>query len=271
MFSGECWKAETTYPNRESQVQAHPIMEPTHENITGFENQLGQEAAKYLCLTDPAESVRERAALNTASALHLQCLGRYCRFGPPAQLVQRSARRRQKTGLDVLYWFIASPRMDGHEIAAADMNGRAGRHHLQFDGNGPQVLNGARTARTAIADRRERFAAPFLVGLIQRIFQHAGAGGLPKALPLAQRPGSYVVRRHPGQSFLLHGSVAESAGHVDGRRYAGVGVVRQENTKKGFEPAARCIPAISATVNLLGCRLRVSESAAGSVASRCRV
>lgn len=29
------------------QVQAHPIMEPTHENITGYEAQLAEEAAKY--------------------------------------------------------------------------------------------------------------------------------------------------------------------------------------------------------------------------------
>lgn len=28
------------------QVQVHPFMEPTHENITGFENQLGEDAAE---------------------------------------------------------------------------------------------------------------------------------------------------------------------------------------------------------------------------------
>jgi hypothetical protein len=29
------------------QVHAHPLMEPTHENITGFENQLGEDAAEF--------------------------------------------------------------------------------------------------------------------------------------------------------------------------------------------------------------------------------
>ncbi|HEY5807790.1 MAG TPA: ribonuclease E inhibitor RraB [Povalibacter sp.] len=29
------------------QVQVHPFMEPTHENITGFENQLGEDAAEF--------------------------------------------------------------------------------------------------------------------------------------------------------------------------------------------------------------------------------
>jgi len=29
------------------QVQAHPVMEPTHENITGYEEQLAEDAAKY--------------------------------------------------------------------------------------------------------------------------------------------------------------------------------------------------------------------------------
>lgn len=29
------------------QVQAHPILIPTHENITGYENQLGQDSALY--------------------------------------------------------------------------------------------------------------------------------------------------------------------------------------------------------------------------------
>jgi Regulator of ribonuclease activity B len=29
------------------QVQVHPIMEPTHENITGLENQLGADADVY--------------------------------------------------------------------------------------------------------------------------------------------------------------------------------------------------------------------------------
>lgn len=29
------------------QVQAHPFMEPAHENITGYENQLGDDAAAF--------------------------------------------------------------------------------------------------------------------------------------------------------------------------------------------------------------------------------
>ena len=29
------------------QVHVHPIMEPTHENITGFEDQLGEDAAEF--------------------------------------------------------------------------------------------------------------------------------------------------------------------------------------------------------------------------------
>lgn len=29
------------------QVQAHPVMEPTHENITGYEAQLGNDAARF--------------------------------------------------------------------------------------------------------------------------------------------------------------------------------------------------------------------------------
>lgn len=29
------------------QVHAHPVMEPTHENITGYESQLGEDAAKF--------------------------------------------------------------------------------------------------------------------------------------------------------------------------------------------------------------------------------
>ncbi|PWF47604.1 ribonuclease E inhibitor RraB [Massilia glaciei] len=29
------------------QVAAHPFMEPTHENITGYENQLGDDAATF--------------------------------------------------------------------------------------------------------------------------------------------------------------------------------------------------------------------------------
>jgi Regulator of ribonuclease activity B len=29
------------------QVHVHPMMEPTHENITGFENQLGKDAAEF--------------------------------------------------------------------------------------------------------------------------------------------------------------------------------------------------------------------------------
>jgi len=29
------------------QVQAHPVMVPTHENITGYENQLAQEAEQF--------------------------------------------------------------------------------------------------------------------------------------------------------------------------------------------------------------------------------
>jgi hypothetical protein len=29
------------------QVQVHPFMEPTHENITAFENQLGEDAAEF--------------------------------------------------------------------------------------------------------------------------------------------------------------------------------------------------------------------------------
>lgn len=29
------------------QVQAHPVMEPTHENIIGYEEQLAEAAAKY--------------------------------------------------------------------------------------------------------------------------------------------------------------------------------------------------------------------------------
>jgi Regulator of ribonuclease activity B len=29
------------------QVHAHPVMEPTHENISGFESQLGEDAAEF--------------------------------------------------------------------------------------------------------------------------------------------------------------------------------------------------------------------------------
>lgn len=29
------------------QVQVHPFMEPTHENITGFEDHLGEDAAEF--------------------------------------------------------------------------------------------------------------------------------------------------------------------------------------------------------------------------------
>jgi hypothetical protein len=29
------------------QVQAHPVMEPTHENITGYEKQLGDDAVQF--------------------------------------------------------------------------------------------------------------------------------------------------------------------------------------------------------------------------------
>ena len=29
------------------QVQAHPVMEPTHDNITGYEAQLAEDAAPY--------------------------------------------------------------------------------------------------------------------------------------------------------------------------------------------------------------------------------
>lgn len=29
------------------QVEVHPFMEPTHENITGFEKQLGEDAAEF--------------------------------------------------------------------------------------------------------------------------------------------------------------------------------------------------------------------------------